>query len=248
MDNDYLLEVDNISLAFPRFNLEQNSLKDYFIRSLSRKLTLDHYDLILSDISFNVSRGDRIGLIAENGAGKSSLCRCISGSYPVSKGIIKKNGEIRAIFEASLAIFLELSGRENMKILAEIFYDRSKYDLNEIVEESIDFSELGASIDKPVKTYSKGMLLRLTMSLLSAKPTDILILDEVFDGADEFFRAKLAIRIRNLINNSGAVIFVSHLEDQINEICNRVIVLRNKKIIFDGNLEKAFLMYRKSIN
>jgi ABC-type polysaccharide/polyol phosphate transport system ATPase subunit len=141
-------------------------------------------------------------------------------------------------------MFPDLSGLENMQVLAEIFYDKSKYDISSIVRESVEFSELGDSIYKPVKTYSKGMLLRLTLSLLSAKPTDILILDEVFDGADEFFRVKLSARIRNLINTSGAVIFVSHLEDQIKEICNRVIVLRNKNIIFDGDIGKAFQVYR----
>jgi ABC-type polysaccharide/polyol phosphate transport system ATPase subunit len=133
-----------------------------------------------------------------------------------------------------------------MRVLADIFYDRKVDNIPQLIDESIGFSELNDFIDAPLKTYSKGMLLRLTLSLLSAKPTDLLILDEVFDGADEFFRKKLSLRVRNLINNSSAVILVSHQEEQILEICNRVIVMKAGRIIFDGDPAKAFEVYRNN--
>jgi ABC-type polysaccharide/polyol phosphate transport system ATPase subunit len=244
--NSLLLRVKDISLAFPTSHLGVNSIRDLFLKRVDKKKKKNDYKIILNNISLNIHRGDRIGIIAENGAGKSTLCRCISGSYPVSAGEIVRYGEVRALFESSLAIYPELSGRENMEILAEIFYDHKLHNLVDLVNECIAFSELGDSIEMPVKTYSKGMQLRLTLSVLSALPTDILILDEVFDGADEFFRVKLSKRIRKLIDNSGAVIFVSHQEDQILDICNRVIVLEKGKVIFEGSPEKAFENYRES--
>ena len=245
VDSNILLEVNNISLAFPKSNLEVTSVRDLIVKKIKNNTSSSH-KIILSDLNLILKKGERLGIIAENGGGKSTLCRCISGSYPLSRGDIYRYGDIRALFEASLSIYPDLNGHENMKILAEIFYDHSKHDIPNILEESKKFSELGEALELPVKTYSKGMQLRLTLSILSAVPSDILILDEVFDGADEFFRIKLSDRIRNLISGSGAVIFVSHQEEQILEICNRVIVLKKGMKIFDGDPIEAFKVYRAS--
>ncbi len=240
-----ILEIQDLSLAFPKTLYQSTSLRDSFINVLSGKRILDNdQHVVLNKLNLNIWSGDRVGILAKNGTGKSTLCRCISGYYKPRDGIIKRYGLIRALFESSLAFYPELSGRENMKILAEIFYDYKTDNLQEIIEESIIFSELNESIDAPLKTYSKGMQLRLSLSLLSALSTDLLILDEVFDGADEFFRKKLATRVRNLIDSSSSVILVSHQESQIMEICNRVLVMKDGQFIFDGDPLTAFEVYR----
>lgn len=245
--DDLILSVENLKLAFPKKLYQSSSLRDVFISSLSRPQAMSSMDIlvVLNNINFKMHAGDRVGILGKNGVGKSTLCRTISGYYKPPAGKITVKGSVRALYEASLAFYPELSGRENLEVLAEIFYDRNKDDFESLLKESIEFSELGEAIDAPLKTYSKGMQLRLTLSLLSAKPCDLLILDEVFDGADEFFRKKLSERVRNLIDRSGCVILVSHQEGQILEICNRVLVMKNGQIVFDGKPEEAFKVYRE---
>lgn len=247
-DQKYMLEVKNLNLAFPLRVYKVSTIRDFFVSTLKNPMSLfkeQPFFHALKDINFKVSPGERIGLLGVNGAGKSTICRCISGFYTPPGGEIVRNGNVRALFESSLAMFPELSGRENLKVLADIFYDPEKHDIPKIIQESIEFSELKGFIDVPIKTYSKGMLLRLSLSLLSAVPADILILDEVFDGADEFFREKLATRIRNLIKNSGVVIFVSHQDHHLLEVCNRVLLINNGSIIFDGSPEESLKVYRQ---
>lgn len=242
-----LLDIKNLSLAFPLRLITSSSMRDVFISTLagpfSKKFERGSFP-VLKDISLQVREGDRIGLIGVNGAGKSTLCRCISGYYQPRTGSIERNGAIRALFEPALGLYPELSGRENARILAEIYFQQYRDEIDEIVKESLEFSELKNFIDAPIKTYSKGMLVRLTLSVLSARPADILILDEVFDGADEFFREKLSARIKKLIDTSGAVIFVSHYEAQIANVSNRAVVLGEGKILYDGEITAAYALYR----
>ena len=107
-----------------------------------------------------------------------------------------------------------------------------------------EFSELGKYMDVPFKLYSKGMRARLFLSLISSRPSDLLILDEVFNGADHFFSEKITRRVKDLILKSGAVLFVSHSHELVNEVCNRVLVFDNRKIIFDGSPADGIEFYR----
>lgn len=242
-----LLDIQNLKLAFPLRLMKSTSLRDEFISTMMGPFS-KKYDrtpfLVLNNINLRIYEGDRVGLIGVNGAGKSTLCRSLSGFYKPQTGKILRSGKVRALFDSSLALYPELSGRENARLLAEIYYPELRDEIEAIVQESLEFSDLNSFIDAPVKTYSKGMLVRLTLSLLSARPADILILDEVFDGADEFFREKLSSRISSLIEKSGAVIFVSHFEAQIQSVCNRAIVLGEGAVLFDGGLDEAYALYR----
>ncbi|MFA6237020.1 MAG: ATP-binding cassette domain-containing protein [Bacteriovorax sp.] len=242
-----VLDIQNLKLAFPLRLITTSSVRDVFISTMmgpfSKKYDRNYF-LALNDINLKIYEGDRIGLIGVNGSGKSTLCRCISGFYKPQDGKIERKGKIRALFESSIGLYPELSGRENARILAEIYYPEYLSTLDEIISESLDFSELKEFIDAPIKTYSKGMMVRLTLSLLSAKPADLLILDEVFDGADEFFREKLSERIKLLIENSNSVIFVSHYEAQVQSVCNRAILISEGTILHDGDIAKAYAIYR----
>ncbi len=247
--DNLMIEVKNLDLAFPLKTFTENSFKETFISLVKNPFSVfseKRSFFALKDICFKAQRGDRIGLLGLNGAGKSTLCRCLSGFYTPPRGEVLLKGKVRALFDPSLSIFPELSGRENVKVLAQIFYDNKTNDIEKIIQESIEFSELGEFIDVPIKAYSKGMLLRLSLSLLSATPADILILDEVFDGADEFFREKLSQRIKKLINESGVVIFVSHQGDQLIEVCNRSLLLNRGKIVFDGPPQESLRIYRQN--
>jgi ABC-type polysaccharide/polyol phosphate transport system ATPase subunit len=198
---------------------------------------------VLQGISFNLKKGDRVGILGVNGTGKTSLCRCIAGIYSPTSGRILHGGVVRAVFDTAIGIFPDLSGRENAKIIAHLLYPDNASEHPEIIEEALEFSELGKFIDVPYRLYSNGMQARLCLSLVSSRPCDILILDEVFDGADVFFREKISVRILNMIEKSGSVLFVSHAADQVARACNRVLVLDRGKLIFDGPVSEGLIKY-----
>jgi len=170
---------------------------------------------VLKSINFNIFEGDRVALIGANGAGKSTICRLIASVYEPQSGEVRILGNVRALFESGMVLYPELTGRENAKVLTALYFQDYIHEIDTIVNEAIIFSELGDKIDQPMKTYSNGMIVRLTMSILSSRPSEILILDEVFDGADEYFRSKINLRVRSMIDNSGAVIFVSHYRELV---------------------------------
>jgi ABC-type polysaccharide/polyol phosphate transport system ATPase subunit len=187
-----------------------------------------------------------VGLLGVNGTGKTSLCRCIAGIYAPTSGKIAMNGRLRAIFDTAVGIQPELTGMENARLLAELIYPESDYDRERLVQEATEFSELGKFLDVPYRLYSNGMQARLCLSLISSQPCDLLILDEVFDGADAFFREKIAARILKMISRSGAVLFVSHGADQIQRVCNRLIVIRDGSIAHDGDVEEGLALYARA--
>jgi len=223
-----------------------NSLKEKFtklitqpIRSLISSQDRLH---IIKDLNLTLNKGDRLGIIGVNGSGKTSLCRCITGMYQPHSGEVNLYGEVRAIFDTAIGIQFELTGRENAYLLGKLIYPHVQ-NLKTIIEEALDFSELDHFLDTPFKHYSKGMQMRLCLSVISALPSDILILDEVFDGADLFFQEKIAQRVMNMIKNSSTVIFVSHSPQQIKLVCNRIIVLNENEKVFDGAVDDGIDFY-----
>ncbi len=247
--SNIIASVKDVFLHFELQHYFQNSLRDKAIRALRHPIEtfFGEKELlrILDGINFEIEKGDRVGIIGVNGTGKTTLCRCLVGMYRPQKGQIDINGTVRGIFDTSTGIMPELTGRENAYLLARLFYPTVK-NLDSIVEEALSFSELGHFADIQFKQYSKGMQSRLALSIISSVPADLLILDEVFDGADVFFQVKIAERMKKLIQNSGAVVFVSHSPDQVKELCNRVIILERGKIQFDGPVDEGLEIYLNS--
>lgn len=246
MSNSPILTVENLNLVFNVDILKSWTARDLFIRFIK-----DPFDAfgaekdrlqVAKNINLEIKAGERVGILGVNGAGKTSLCRCIAGMYRPTTGKVSVNGKVRAIFNTAVGIHPELTGRENAELFAQLLYYDEK-DINGLINESLEFSELGRFLDIPFKLYSNGMQARLCLSLISARPADLLILDEVFDGADAFFKVKIAERVTNMIKNSGAVLFVSHAPDQIQQLCTRAIVLHHGQIAFDGPTEEAQKFY-----
>lgn len=235
-------------LVFPVRIHRSTTIRDVFVRTLSRPFeTLFKAPQMLElidDLNLQVRRGERVALMGVNGVGKTSLCRAIAGFYRPTAGSIRVNGEQRAIFDTMVGIYPELTGRENAEILTDFLYPKLK-DRTAKLKEALEFSELGEFLETPFKYYSNGMQARLCLSVLTMEPTDLLILDEVFEGADQFFREKIAARVLKMIRDSGAVIFVSHSEDQLRRVCNRAVVLNNGRVGFDGGLEDGFAYYNQ---
>tara|TARA_R110000868_G_scaffold164359_12_gene396905 strand:- start:5713 stop:6501 length:789 start_codon:yes stop_codon:yes gene_type:complete len=244
-----VLEVNDLNIHFDLDYHFIASVREKFIQALKSPIEFfapskDKLH-VLKGVNLKLNHGDRLGIIGVNGSGKTTLCRCIAGMYTATKGSVTVSGEIRAIFDTSVGILPELTGRENAQLLSQfLFPNIDKAQRKAIIEDALEFTELGHFLDTPYRTYSKGMQARLSLSLISSKPTDLLILDEVFDGADEFFQEKISKRVLNMIHNSGAVIFVSHSPDQILQACNRAIFLNEGRIEIDGSPEEVIQYYR----
>jgi len=247
--SDSLLEVRNVSLQFNVDPVRGWTFRDVFtdwakdpIRRSRRERTKLK---VLNNVSFEVRTGERVGLIGLNGVGKTTLCRCIAGIYRPSSGAIRAPSDIRAVFSTAVGIQPDLTGRENAKLLSHFIFPHEP-DTGKLVEEALDFSELGKFLDMPYRTYSNGMQTRLTLSLISAKPAALFILDEVFEGADQFFREKISKRMLDVLHQSGAALFVSHSADQIRRVCTRLVILDAGRIGFDGAVEDGLRFYDRN--
>lgn len=246
--SDVLLSLRDVHVFFELAHYRHRGVRDVFISALTHPvdymLRQPEFLKVIDGVSLEVTRGLRLGIMGTNGSGKSTLCRCLAGMIKPQLGTIVSTNDVRAIFDTGTGVIPELTGRENAYLLARLFFPALK-DLNPIVEEAIEFSELGHFIDTPFMTYSKGMQSRILLSLISSIPSEILILDEVFDAADIFFQQKFAARMKKFIAAAGATIFVSHSIAQIRDVCNHVIVLHKGKIHFSGPVEEAYQEYLK---
>ena len=242
-----VLEIKNLSITYKTSLFHGRSLRDAFVEMFTSPLKFlmrrPHSLNLLKDISLTLNRGDRLGVVGINGCGKTSLCRAIAGMHG-TQSAIKLHGDLRAIFDTSVVVQPELTGKENAQILISLMYpELSKEERKEIIEEALEFSELGEFKNSAFKYYSKGMMARLFLSVVSARPCDLLILDEVFNGADEFFNEKITKRVKSMIERSGAVIFISHSADLIKEVCNKIVVIDKQQIAFTGNVEEGLKFY-----
>ena len=245
--SDTLLSAKGLKVYFDLEHYKIRGVRDLFVSAISHPLDFFFKEkeifYVLDGVSFNLLRGMRVGILGVNGSGKTTLCRCLAGMIKPQEGRIETKAEVRAIFDTGTGVLPELTGRENALLLARLFFPEVK-EIRSLVEEAIEFSELGHFIDTPFKTYSKGMQSRLLLSLVSAKASDVLILDEVFDGADLFFQKKMAERMKKLIAAASATVFVSHSPDQIRQVCNKVMVIDQGKVHYFGEVEegiKSFL-------
>ncbi len=251
MSSDVILSVKNFSLSYEAKYYRAHTARDLFVNMVKGPLDyfLNSPDrlVVLNNISFEVQKGERVGILGANGVGKTSLCRYLSKI--IASKSITLNGTSRAIFETGMNIYPELTGRENATIIAELMYpELSRAEKKAIVEESIHFSDLKDFADATLKTYSKGMRARLFLSLLTSRPSDLIILDEILGGTDQFFTEKINQRINSLILASGASIVVSHNLDEVALLCNRVIVLSDKSIVFDGSTDSGISFYKNMLN
>ena len=245
-----ILEVESLEVVYRVKSYLQEGIREKFVHFVQNPInslmnTCDYLHAI-KKISFTIKKGDRVGIVGANGAGKTTLCRCISGMFQPRGGSVKAYGKIRGIFDTSVGLLPELTGRENAYLVGNMMYPGlNKTELKQLVEEALKFSGLGSFLDVPFKTYSRGMQVRFSLSLISARPTDLLILDEVYDGADQFFRNKISERVLNLIHASGSVLFVSHSRENIKQTCNRAILLHKGKVLLDSHPNEVFYAYNQ---
>jgi len=239
-DPDWLIKVEGVRKKYCR-DLRRSLW--YGLSDVVSALTLRSQDTnvlrefefwAVDDVSFELRRGDSLGLLGRNGAGKSTLIKLISGQRSLSAGSITTRGRIVALTELGLGFNLALTGRENAYVNAAVHgFSREVFD--GIIEEIIDFSGIREFIDSAVQTYSTGMKARLGFSVATHLNPDILVVDEVLAVGDLEFRRKCVKHILKYVRDGGSIILVAHDPYLVQSLCNRCIVLDRGRVIFDGS-------------
>ncbi len=238
-----MIEVDKVSMRFRMTNDRLNSLKEYFISLVERRLKFEEFQ-VLDNISFQVKKGEVVGIVGKNGAGKSTLLKIIAGVLKPAEGKVTVHGNVVPMLELGAGFDGELSGKENVFLNGAILGYGKKF-LESKYEEILDFSELGEFINMPIRNYSSGMMMRLAFSVATVVEPEILIADEILAVGDEGFQNKSKARMLELMGGGTTVLFVSHSIQQIEEMCDRVIWLEDHRIKMDDKAKIVCSEYRK---
>ena len=242
--NDTIISVKDV---FMRFNLARekvDSLKEYIIRSIKGKLQYDEF-WALNDVSFDVKKGDSVGLIGLNGSGKSTMLKVIAGVLKPTKGKATVSGDVAPLIELGAGFDFDLTGRENIYLNGALL-GHSRQVMEGLFEDIVEFSELREFMDVPVKNYSSGMLSRLAFSIATAGEADILIVDEVLSVGDFKFQQKCQDRIHSMMEKNTTVLFVSHSIEQVEDICNKVVWLEAGRVKMQGDAKEICGVYKQS--
>ena len=197
----------------------------------------------LKDVSFDVRKGEVLGIIGHNGAGKSTLLKVISGILKPTEGTLQVNGTIVPMLELGSGFDFELSGRENIFLNGAILGYSEKF-LQDKYDEIVAFSELGEFIEAPLRSYSSGMVMRLAFSIATVVNPDILIVDEILAVGDAAFQEKSKKRMLELMGGGTTVLFVSHSLEQIREMCDRVLWLDHGRMRLCGDAQSVCDAYQ----
>lgn len=224
MENrDIIIEVNNVSRCFNLARERVDSLKEYFVRKLKGNLHFDEF-WALKDVSFQVERGQSVGLIGLNGSGKSTMLKIIAGVLKPTEGSVRVMGSVAPLIELGAGFDPDLTARENI-FLNGALLGHSRAEMRGYYDEIVDFAELHEFMDVPVKNFSSGMNSRLAFSIATIGSPDILIVDEVLAVGDSKFQQKCIDRIEEMMARGTTVLFVSHSIKQVEMVCKRVVWL-----------------------
>lgn len=243
--NNTMIEALDVTMRFHMNTDNIMSLKEFVTRKIRGKISYKDFTA-LSHVSFTVEKGETLGLIGRNGAGKSTMLKVISGILKPTEGMVRVNGNVVPMLELGSGFDFDLTGRENIFLNGAILgysesFLKAKYD------EIVEFSELGEFIHMPIRNYSSGMLARLAFSVASLVEPEILIVDEILSVGDAAFQEKSKNRMMELMGGGATVLFVSHSIEQIREMCSRVIWLERGEIKMAGPVNEICDAYGSSI-
>ena len=232
-----IITFKNVSKTYILYKNDQARFKALFIKPKNPKT-----NRALNNVSFQIYRGESVGIVGDNGAGKSTLLKMITGVAFPDEGDIIVDGKVAALLELTAGFSLEMTGRENIYLKGYILGLEDNY-IKEIEENIIEFAQLGDYIDQPVRTYSSGMKMRLGFAINVNIEPDVLVVDEALAVGDASFKRKCKDKIKEIMSNGTTVLYVSHSADSVREICPRSIYLRKGTVIYDGNTEDTLKVY-----
>lgn len=234
-----IISFNNVSKEYTLYKSDQERFRALFFKSRKAKI-----NKALNDVTFSIGKGEAIGVIGDNGAGKSTILKLITGvAYP-TKGEVVVNGKVAALLELTAGFSMEMTGRENIYLKGYILGLTDK-EIKRIEEKIVDFAELGDYIDQPVRTYSSGMKMRLGFAINVNIEPDVLVIDEALSVGDATFKKKCKKKIAEIIASGVTVLYVSHSADSVRELCPRAIYLKKGQLIFDGPTEEALKIYQE---
>lgn len=239
------LKVDHVSMRFNLSKEKIDSLKDYILKSLKREVSYDEF-WALQDVSFELKKGDRLGILGMNGAGKSTLLKVIAGVFKPTRGHVERHGRIVPLLELGAGFDLQYTGRENIYLYGAVL-GYSKEFIDSKFDEIVKFSGLAKFIDVPLKNYSSGMKTRLGFSIATVVEPEILILDEVLSVGDAKFRKKSENKIMSMFDQGVTVLFVSHSLAQVRRLCNKAMILDHGQLKAIGDIDEISEMYEKML-
>lgn len=237
-----MIKAENISMRYLMNTDRIQSMKEYMVKFLKREIKYKEF-WALKDVSFDVRKGEVMGIIGHNGAGKSTLLKVISGILKPTEGTLQVNGTIVPMLELGSGFDFELSGRENIFLNGAILGYSEKF-LQDKYDEIVAFSELGEFIEAPLRSYSSGMVMRLAFSIATVVNPDILIVDEILAVGDAAFQEKSKKRMLELMGGGTTVLFVSHSLEQIREMCDRVLWLDHGRMRLCGDAKSVCDAYQ----
>ncbi len=230
-----IIEVQNVSMVFNLLREPVFSLKEYVISFLKGRVQVEEF-VALSNVSFEIKKGEVFGIVGDNGSGKSTLLKLIAGVYKATDGKVSVYGKVAPLIELGAGFDMDLTARENIFLNGLILGYTREYIIGKF-DEIVAFSEIGDFIDVPLKNYSSGMVSRIAFSIATCTQPDILIADEILSVGDFEFQAKCENRIMNMMAKGTTVIFVSHSIDQVKRICKRAAWLDHGKIVTIGDVD-----------
>lgn len=242
--DDLVIQFKNVYKSF--YLQEDKTFKEFLPNLLLGKSWAKQFSA-LSDISFDIKRGETVGIVGKNGAGKSTLLKLIAKVTTPSKGQIIINGKVAPLIELGAGFHHELTGFENILLNAAIL-GMHKKEIEAVTNQIIEFSELKDFINVPVKKYSSGMYVRLAFSIAVYTNADIFLIDEVLSVGDAAFQKKCLNKMNELKRNNKTIVFVSHSELAVKRFCERAILLKEGKIIADGSPPIIFHQYNDLLN
>ncbi len=248
--SDVAIRVQGLSKCYEIYDTPQDRLKQFVLPYIQRLIgqTPKQYFRefwALKDVSFEIRKGETVGIIGRNGSGKSTLLQMICGTLSPTSGNIQTHGRIAALLELGSGFDPEFTGRENVYINAAVL-GLSNEEIDSRFDEIAAFADIGEFIDQPVKTYSSGMMVRLAFSVSINVDPEILIVDEALSVGDELFQRKCFSRIEDIKKAGCTILFVTHATQTVLELCGRGLLLKQGHSIFFGNSHRAVNLYYKT--
>ena len=244
MDKPIMISVDHVFMKFNLASEKFDSFKEYVIKSLKKQVSFDEF-WALKDVSFELKKGDALGLIGLNGSGKSTMLKTIAGVLKPTKGNVKVNGSIAPLIELGAGFVMDLTAQENVYLNGALLgYSRKQ--MSEYYNDIVEFSELKDFMNVPVKNFSSGMVSRLAFAIATIGTPDILIVDEVLSVGDFRFQEKCERRIQKMMDSDTTILFVSHNINQVEKLCNKIVWLEKGVVKAFGDAGIIAEEYRKS--
>ncbi|MCZ9296305.1 galactan export ABC transporter ATP-binding subunit Wzt/RfbE [Corynebacterium yonathiae] len=236
------IDTYNACVDFPIFDAKSRSLKKAMLSSAGGAIGKNAQNTVvveaLKDINLHLREGDRVGLVGHNGAGKSTLLRLLSGIYEPTRGSADVRGRVAPVFDLGVGMDPEVSGYDNI-IIRGLFLGQSIKQMKKKMDEIAEFSELGDYLSMPLRTYSTGMRVRLALGVVTSIEPEILLLDEGIGAVDAAFMAKARVRLQELVKRSGILVFASHSNDFLAQLCNTALWIDHGEIRSVGEVSEV---------